>query len=256
MSTRMKCLTLVVVGILALSISLFDHAPSAKASIKSETLASRPNPLLPVEERIYKLVERTFPDVIEIVEVKNLQAADFPLSMEIVFKNLTARNVYGLSLNISFPDTNVQGYHLGSLAFYGEERLLYENNKAKPDASFLAPGETGIIKMERDSALAYAKSIETGRLPLAETYKLEIMFQMLDFGDGTGYVLNRPYPPKISELQKGLNKTQRLSDRHWREHLSAIESDTAKGIQQGHPVGYSPQIPFQLGECRKSATQL
>ncbi len=231
MSTRMKCLTLVVVGILALSISLFDHAPSAKASIKSETLASRPNPLLPVEERIYKLVERTFPDVIEIVEVKNLQAADFPLSMEIVFKNLSARNVYGLSLWIRFPDTNVQGGRLSSLAFYGVERLLYEeNNRAKPDASFIAPGEKGIVKMERDSALGLIKAIETGRLPLAETYKLEIMFQMLDFGDGTGYVLNRPYPPKISELQKGLNKTQRRSDRHWREHLSAIESETAKGI--------------------------
>jgi hypothetical protein len=106
MSTRMKSLALAVVGILALSISLFDHAPSAKASIKSETSASRPNPLLPVEERVYKLDETTLPDVIKIVEVKNLQAADFPLSMEIVFKNLSGRNIYGLSMGIRFPDSN------------------------------------------------------------------------------------------------------------------------------------------------------
>ncbi len=210
MPTRMKSLTLAVVGILALSIFLLDHAPSAKASFKSKTSSSRPNPLLPVEERTYKLVERSFPDVIEIVEVKNLQAADFPLSMEIVFKNLSARNVYGLSMRVSFLDAKVQGLPLGSLAFYGVERLLYkDNNRAKPDASFIAPGETGIIKMERGTASDYAKAIEKGDLPLAETYKLEFMFQVLDFGDGTGYILNKPYSgKKISELQKGLNKTQ------------------------------------------------
>lgn len=163
MSTRMKSLTLVIVGMLALSVSLFDHAPSAKASIKSETATSRPTPQLPVEERVCKFIERSFPDVIEIVEVNNLQAEDFPLSMEIVFKNLSARNVYGVSMNISFPDSNVQGHHVGSLIYYGEEKLLYKDNRAKPRCEFHCAGREGNCEMGTVHSPCLHKSHRAGK---------------------------------------------------------------------------------------------
>lgn len=209
MSTRVKASTLAILGILALSIFAMDDLRSIKASPKPKMSFPPSSLLLPTQERVYKLKEDTFPDVVKIVEVRNLQAVDFPLSMEIVVKNLSTKNIYGVSLGIRFPDSVAEDKTIGSLVYYGNKRLTNYENLANPGEDFIAPGKTGIVKMDRDRASAFVKAIKTGKLPLSSTYNVQIIFQTLNFGDGTGYLNKELYPRKISQIQRKLNTKER-----------------------------------------------
>ena len=196
MSTRMKIMT--VVGILTLSIFAINYPRSIQAFPKPKTSISPANLSRLTQERVYKLRKELIPDdVIEIVEVNNLNAADFPVSLEIVVKNVSAKNIYGVNLMIKFPDTNINGLNLGYSLNYGDKRLHDYRNQAEPGEDFIPPGKTGIIKMLRNKAASFIRIVEKGDIPLSSTYNVRIDFQTLNFGDGTGYLNKFPYPQRI-----------------------------------------------------------
>jgi len=201
MSTRMKAIAFL--GILTLSIFPINYPRSIQAFPKPQTSLSPANLSRLTQERAYKVRKDLIPDdVIEFVEVNNLNAADFPLSLEIVVKNVSAKNIYGVNLFIKFPDSNINGLNLGYSLNYGDKRLHDYRNRATPDEDFIPPGKTGIIKMARNKAASFIYAVEKGDIPLSSTYNVRIDFQTLNFGDGTGYFCKEPYPRKMSQIQK------------------------------------------------------
>ncbi|MDQ3013744.1 MAG: hypothetical protein M3X11_23945, partial [Acidobacteriota bacterium] len=153
MSTRMKASTLVTIGILTLSIFAINYPLSIQAFPKPKTSIYPANLSRVTQERVYKLRKDRIPDdVIEIVEVNNLNAADFPMSLEIVVKNVSAKNIYGVNLMIRFTDSKINGLNLGYSLNYGDKRLYDYQNRANPGEDFIPPGKTGIIKMARNKA--------------------------------------------------------------------------------------------------------
>jgi hypothetical protein len=60
------------------------------------------------------------------------------------------------------------------------------------DDPSIQPGETYVFKIHPGQVPAWEQSVREKSHPDASTIKA--MIQMLSFGDGTGYFVNKPYP--------------------------------------------------------------
>lgn len=204
MSLKQKFYSVAIVAVISmLSISIFANVIQKAA-----------NPSSIQEERSYQIYEGNVPkEAIEFVEVKNLQSSLFPGDFEIKIKNIGKKPIYGVFVVISFPNARVNGRALGYDMYYGDEMLGNVNTLAKPTDSSIQVGEIGTLKMSAASAKAFKKAIEQGIRAVSSTYKMLIILQTINYGDGTGYICRDPYPGK-RKISSVSSKSQFLfSDR-------------------------------------------
>lgn len=76
---------------------------------------------------------------------------------------------------------------------YGRRELGDIVTKASPDDASIKPKESYIFKLHPGQIPAWEQSVAEGTHP--DATKLEVLPQVLSFGDGTGYFVNTPYPP-------------------------------------------------------------
>lgn len=151
-------------------------------------------------ERTYEVSERSTPKgVFEIKKVNNLQSASFPQGFEVEVKNISNKPIYYFEVAASLPETGAPP--LGFRLRYGRQELAIFQDRSpvlpeEGDVPIL-PGESAILVTDtllrqdivprfKDNDAEYAWA----------TRRVSMFFQMLSFGDGTGYLLNRPYPSK------------------------------------------------------------
>ena len=168
------------VMLMTLSIASYEVFPATATSRQTQ------------EEREYKIVQPDWPvGVLELVEIKNLQSASFPDDFEVVVKNVGNKPIYGIDFGLVFRRPRI-GWHL----LYGDERLSREFNLADSTDVPIKVGETGSLKLTASQVMVFKRCIKDGAFTDADTKKLLINPQIVNFGDGTGYVINQPYPAK------------------------------------------------------------
>jgi len=152
-----------------------------------------------------KIDTRTFKKMpLAVKEVRNLQKQeDWFRDLEIEVQNISDKPIYFISLIIKFPDipaapptmradgTTPSKSTTGFGLTYGTRRLIDVKNLATPDDVPLKPGETYVFKIpdSRVKGLEHMKR-EMNLLPEA-TNKIDIEFDIISFGDGTGYVAGK-----------------------------------------------------------------
>ncbi len=141
------------------------------------------------EDREYEISKRIWPGVLELIEVKNLQSASFPADFEVVVKNVGTKPIYGIDFDFVFQRRGTL-WHL----LYGDEKLRYFTNLADPTDVPIKVGETRSLKLPADQVKVFKLCIEKGHFTDFDTKKLLIYPQIVNFGDGTGYIGNSPYP--------------------------------------------------------------
>lgn len=136
-------------------------------------------------ERTYTIDETVLPkSVLEIVEARNLNGENFPAALELVVKNVGDKPIYGIQVDCLF-----QGTRTGMTLYFGRPELAFHTATPTAEDQPLLPGEKGILRVHPGIAKGTQAAIANGNLPVNQTLKLRFLFQVLGFGDGTGYQL-------------------------------------------------------------------
>lgn len=177
------------------------------------------------QDRVYQVREGSrLKDVIKIEEMENINSPEFPKGVQLKIKNLSSKPIYHISINVHLPDTKpvrLQGDIWFPMQF-GHPKLLQNSlglqditaseRNAFPLTS-IEPGQSGLIGIEDgdETAEIVRKQIETqfGQDNPA-TKRLELTFQVINFGDGTGYIIGHPFPAndKIGLVGAGKDKVK------------------------------------------------
>lgn len=145
-------------------------------------------------KRTYTIDEKTLPkDVLEIVEVRNLNAENFPSMLEVEVKNVGEQPIYGILMVANFKGTIT-----GMTLRFGRPALAIPTTTPNSEDKPLMPGEKGTLRVDAGIAKGTQAAIANGNLPVNQTLKVEFIFQLLSFGDGTGYQLTHKTGTKRS----------------------------------------------------------
>ncbi|HKX30423.1 MAG TPA: hypothetical protein VJ302_22215 [Blastocatellia bacterium] len=138
-------------------------------------------------------------EVVEVKGIRNLQSPNFPADFEVEVKNISQRPIYMIYIVAILPVSSARfGQPFGFSLSLGE-RMLGVDGHAKPEDVPLNPGETACLKVEDASGSGLRKYLENNLGPAGTEEmlrKVSLYFQIISFGDGTGYQVGDPYPTR------------------------------------------------------------
>lgn len=186
-----------VVGFLVIGPRLTASSAATQEERVLETKYIREH--LPIRVKIKKEKEESF---------KNLKNHKWPSEFELEVMNTGDRPIYFLYISL-ITDVKVGESRLVFEVMYGRRELGDVVTKALPDDVPIKPKESYIFKLHPGQIPAWEQSVAEGSHP--DATKLQVLPQVLSFGDGTGYFVNTPYPPAPKrqanyELKKELPK--------------------------------------------------
>jgi hypothetical protein len=164
------------------------------------------------QDRVYRVREgNRLSKVIRIEEMVNINSPEFPKGFQIKIKNLSSKPIYHILINVHLKGTEqfrLQGDIWFELDF-GHPKLvqnslrledLTQADREEHPLTSIEPGKSALIGIEGgdETAEIVRKHIETefGHDNSA-TKRLELTFQVINFGDGTGYIIGHPYPNRM-----------------------------------------------------------
>lgn len=137
---------------------------------------------------------------LEVKEIRNLQnEGNWLRDLEVEVKNISRQPIYFISLTLDFPDVPMPtptphpetGYTpevmMGFSVYYGELRLKNVEQLAGSDDIPLKPGETYVFKIPEAWVRGYESMNRVWNLPPETWNRVELYFNIISLGDGTGY---------------------------------------------------------------------
>jgi hypothetical protein len=120
------------------------------------------------------------------VKVKNLNSKKWIHDLEVEVTNTSDKPIYFLDFHMIFPGVRGSlGYEIGFALRYGRIQLTEFTTPIEPDDVPIQPGETHIFKIPESSANGWDHLRDRENRP--EPKKVRLIFQLINFGDGTGY---------------------------------------------------------------------
>jgi hypothetical protein len=136
----------------------------------------------PIKIKIKKEKEKSF---------KELKNERWVREFELELTNTGDKPIYFVFIDL-ITDIKVGGDRLVFSLVYGRSELGDIITKAGPDDPSIKPGETYVFKIHPGQVPAWEQSVrEKGH---SDASRINAKLEMLSFGDGTGYFLDKPYP--------------------------------------------------------------
>ena len=163
---------------------------SAKAQNNERKLENLIPKHVPLGIRIKKEKEKEFKDL-----TNEKWASDFELEVT----NTGTKPIYEFYLNLILDVKDSAYQNVTAAVYYGRVELGDHRVHARPDDIPLNPGETCVLKIHPGQISAWQISRREEGRPLPKLIQIE--FQLLSFGDGTGLVCEHaiPVPSKPGE---------------------------------------------------------
>lgn len=181
-------LVLLVAGAL-LSFMLVMSSAQSDERVLENTIPEH----LPIKVKIKKEKEQSF---------KDMKNEKWVREFELELTNTGDRPIYFLYLMLILPETIVAGNELAFPLVYGRPEIGDIKTKATYEDIPIKPGETYQFKIHPGQVLAWEKAVrEEGRL---QPHKVLMHFEILSFGDGTGYAGNDGEPLPHPKRSPGL----------------------------------------------------
>jgi len=121
-------------------------------------------------------------------KAKDLKNDNWLGDLEIEVKNTGDKPIYFLRLGLTFVDVKKDsGEELGYSLVYGRGKLIDIDNRAEPEDMPIPPGGTYVFKLHESYVKGwnwYRTKVEKKPHPK----KIAIIFSVINFGDGTGFV--------------------------------------------------------------------
>jgi hypothetical protein len=162
---------------------------------------------LPIKVKIKKEKENAVGDLKNEKWVRDLQ---------IEVTNTGDKPIYYLSLLIVLPEITIPNGtdNMGFDLRYGRRELFNIETKAGPDDIPIKPGETYVFSLSEIKAQGWERFRQREKKPDAKKFILH--FQLLSFGDGTGFVRNDgvpvPHAPDTKSSLDGCKPQTNLND--------------------------------------------
>ena len=205
--TLAALIVLSVIGVLIIA-----SRPTLSSAVWQErTLESSVRQDIPIKIKIKKDKEESF---------KDLKNKKWVRDFELEITNTSDKAIYYISLDL-VTDVKTQGTPLIFSLQYGRLELADLSTKARPDDVPIKPKETYVFKLHQGQIPAWEKSVSEGRH--ADATKLLLALQEINFGDGTGYLGNTPYPLHAQNrimVQVGPNGNGNRTDRNRTRNLT------------------------------------
>ncbi len=168
-------LSILVFGFLALTINV--------ASQETTPVPQDPRVFGGPERKLYNGVPPHLP---VRLDVKNVESDKWVHDLEVVVTNVSDKPIYFMDMFV-FPVgfKSPKGYTIGYWLKYGRARLINFAEPLQPDDVPIKPGEKHIFKISESDAKGWDAFRERENKP--EPTKLELAFQRINFGDGTGF---------------------------------------------------------------------
>lgn len=172
--------------VVAIAVGLLGVAPTERA--RSQTATQQPD-LRNGPPRVFGGPERKLyigvPTRVPLTfDVRNVTSERWIFDLEIEVTNVSAKPIYYMDMFL-FPVgfKSPQGYRIAYLLRYGRAKLINITEPVERDDIPIEPGAKHIFKISRSDAEGW----EAVRGERAEPQKLELQFQGINFGDGTGF---------------------------------------------------------------------
>jgi hypothetical protein len=130
------------------------------------------------------------------IKVRNVNSKKWAHDIEVEVTNTSEKPIYFLSLYLNLPGINgLLGSKVGFWLRYGRVELMSFSAPLKPDDLPIQPGGKYTFKIPESSAKGWDYLREKERRPEPKVMKL--IFQVLNFGDGTGFLDTSGAPVNI-----------------------------------------------------------
>lgn len=158
----------------------------------------------PTKERTYKLLDKDFPkDVVEVKEVRNLQSAIFPKDLEVELKNISGKPIYFISMALILPNAKINGIPLIFRLDHGDSRLVDNSELAGSKDVPISPQQSFVLKVNELQARGLQQFIAKGDLAASALDRVLFHLQIINFGDGTGFIGKDAYPARKAKVSGG-----------------------------------------------------
>lgn len=137
----------------------------------------------PIRIKIKKEKEKSF---------KDLKGESWVREFELEVVNTGDKPIFFIYINL-LTDVKIGDTPLIFALVYGRAELGDIITKAGPDDPSIKPGETYVFKIHPGQVQGWEKSVRDKGQP--DAARIKAMIQMLSYGDGTGYVVDKPYTP-------------------------------------------------------------
>lgn len=134
-----------------------------------------------------KTLEDKIPKHLPIkVKVKNLNSKRWAHDLEVEVTNTSEKPIYFLDFEIILPGVETStGGGVGFRLKYGRKELVYFTTPLESNDVPINPGEVHVFKISKSSANGWDYLRE--KRHKREPKRVRLIFQLLNFGDGTGY---------------------------------------------------------------------
>lgn len=151
-------------------------------------------------ERTFKT--RDFKDMpLAIRRVRNLQSDNWHKDLEIEVRNTSAKPIYSILAYLEFPDDKVEGNGVSGIAIvFGERKYIDLTRIGDHQDPHLNPGDTYVFTIPEK--LRKGLKVQHARSPQAFK-RLELHFQLISFGDGTGFLVDEPADTRMRKSSSG-----------------------------------------------------
>lgn len=181
---------------------------------------------VPIRAKLKKEKEKSFADM------KN---AKWVREFELEVTNTGDRPIYFLYMLLVLPDTIVGGNPLVFTFYYGRNELGSFANTAEKDDVPINPGETHVFTIHPSQVKAWEYSVEKeGR---EQPRNVELHFEILNFGDHTGFVGNdgEPFVPKSQRKPRLSQCVEPQKNRMLRDVGGPLSQNAKRRVGSGIP---------------------
>jgi hypothetical protein len=119
-------------------------------------------------------------------KVKDLKNEDWIRDLEVEVTNTGTKPIYLLDIDLFMPDVFApNGLNVGSRLSYGRGELVDISEPVRQDDVPIKPGEVAVLTVPAHLVEGWRRVRAKGEL--TNPKKIELLFGLINFGDGTGF---------------------------------------------------------------------
>lgn len=173
--TRFLQLSLVILAVIFV-VRVMLVPSTAQSTQEERELEDKLPKHLPIKVKLKKEKEKAF---------KDMKNEKWARALELEVTNTGDKPIYYLIFILEMPEITSGGFPIVFTLDYGSVRMRDFKNKPEPDDISIKPGETYVLKIIPGSVKAFEEyTVEENR---PNPKKVILEFQIMNFGDGTGF---------------------------------------------------------------------
>jgi hypothetical protein len=244
-------LTCAAFAILVVVLSAQVPRQTSRTSPQGHTLVSKQDEQGSKPKRKYGYARRV--SGIKVEAIRNLDEEDWVEKLEVEIKNISDKPIYYIRLVLMLNEIKVAPTFdpLHFVYKFGNSRHINLGSLAEPEDEFIKPGDSLIIKIPQNQVEGWDRLKSEQRFP--PITNIEFYFELINFGDGTGYFGGEPRSHKPQRVSISNPRTWEVKEggqqapffhpitTHFRAETSSPASRSAARALLTRPSSPSPR---------------